>query len=63
MRKVYSIGGKEFTVTTNGGDIHMEWIDPPAGQGGDALFSPTDACTLGKLLTDAAFLVMIGEDD
>ena len=54
MLKAYSIGGKEFTVTTSGGDVHMEWIDPPAGQEGDALFDWQEALKLSARLQEAA---------
>lgn len=55
--KAYSIGGKEFTVMTNGGDVHMEWTDPPAGQDGDALLDWQEAMKLSAMLQEAAIRV------
>jgi hypothetical protein len=51
MANIRSVGGKEFRVTRNGGDVHVEWFDVPMSEGADALFDADNAAALIVALT------------
>jgi hypothetical protein len=48
-KKVVSTGGKRFTVSTNGDEVHLSWVDK-GFEDGDALFAREDGITLGAAL-------------